>query len=53
MRTFRGANIDGTTSEVMKMNLSTYKNIILQAGENDISAGKSLKEVEEGYESLT
>ncbi|CAC5395511.1 unnamed protein product [Mytilus coruscus] len=52
IRTFRGANIDRITSEIMKMNLRIYKNIILQVGGNDISAGKSLKEVEEDYESL-
>ncbi|CAC5404252.1 unnamed protein product [Mytilus coruscus] len=52
IRTFRGANIDRITSEIMKMNLSTYKNIILQVSGNDISAGKSLKELEEDFESL-
>ncbi|CAC5360246.1 unnamed protein product [Mytilus coruscus] len=52
IRTFRGANINRITSEIMKMNLTTYKNIILQVGGNDISAGKSLKELEEDFESL-
>ncbi|VDI54060.1 Hypothetical predicted protein [Mytilus galloprovincialis] len=52
IRTFRGANIDRITSEIMKMNLRTYKNIILQVGGNDISAGHSLKELEEDFESL-
>ncbi|CAC5384213.1 NEO1 [Mytilus coruscus] len=42
----------GSLSEIMKMNLTTYKNIILQVGGNDISAGKSLKELEEDFESL-
>ncbi|CAC5414267.1 unnamed protein product [Mytilus coruscus] len=52
IRTFRGAQIDRISKEIVNMDLKAYKNIILQVGGNNISGGKSLKDFEMEYESL-
>ncbi|CAG2238178.1 unnamed protein product [Mytilus edulis] len=52
IRTFRGAQIDRITKEIMNMDLKAYKNIILQVVGNNISGGQSLTDFEIEYESL-
>jgi len=50
--TFRGSKIDRIADELMKRDLSSYKNIILQVGGNHIASDGSLRNFEEDYESL-
>lgn len=52
VRTIRGARIERITDEIMKTDISTYKNIILQVGGNDFAQHGNLKLFEEDYESL-
>jgi hypothetical protein len=50
--TFRGSKIDRIADELMKRDLSSYKNIIIHVGGNDIASHGSLRNFEEDYESL-
>lgn len=52
VRTIRGGTINRITDELMRNDLSSYKNIILQIGGNDIAQHGDLKRFEDDYESL-